>query len=59
MVLTMVEQYALNEASFVMVKMLQRYDRIEALDTGEIKKSVTLTLSPAGGVNIRLHRATS
>jgi len=55
------EQYALNEASFVLVKILQRYDKIEALDMGlsGIKKDVGLTLSPANGVNIRLHRAGS
>jgi len=54
-----IEQYALNEASFVLAKMLQRYDRIEALDRGKIRKSLTLTLAPAGGVKIKLHRAAS
>jgi cytochrome P450 len=54
------EQYALNEASFVMVKILQRYDNIEALDmTGPLKKAITLTLSPGDGVNVRMHRAAS
>jgi cytochrome P450 len=57
--LSATEQYALNEASFVLVKILQRYDKIDALDMGPggIKKEVTLTLSPANGVNVRLHRA--
>ena len=57
-VLMRVEQYALNEASFVLVKILQKFDRIEALDMGPIKKGLTLSLSPANGVKVRLHRAT-
>lgn len=53
----MVEQYALNEASFVLVKFLQGYDGLEALDLGPIRKGLTITLSPAKGVKVRLHRA--
>lgn len=52
------EQYALNEASFVLVKFLQQYDKIEALDmTSELVKGMTLTLTPAHGVKVKLHRA--
>jgi len=55
-----VEQYALNEASFVLVKVLQRFDQIEALDmVTELKKGLTLTLAPGDGVKVKLHRATS
>lgn len=55
-----VEQYALNEASFVMAKILQRYDKIEALDmTGRLRKGLSLTLSPGDGVKVKLHRAAS
>lgn len=44
----------------MVVKMLQRYDNIEALDmTGEIPKAVTLTMAPGNGVKVRMHRATS
>lgn len=54
------EQYALNEASFVMVKLLQRYDKIEAMDMkSEIKKSLTIVLAPApGAATVRMRRAT-
>jgi cytochrome P450 len=52
-----IEQYALNEASFVLVKFLQRFDKIEALDMGPIKKGLTITLSPRDGVKVKLHRA--
>jgi hypothetical protein len=48
-----VEQSALNEASFVIARLLQRYDK-------PIRKKLMLTLSPADGVNIKLlHRAIS
>ncbi|RDL38562.1 uncharacterized protein BP5553_02902 [Venustampulla echinocandica] len=54
------QQYALNEASFVIVKMLQRYDKIEALDmTAPLKKSLSLTLAPGNGVKVKLHKAAS
>jgi cytochrome P450 len=54
------QQFALNEVGFVLVRFLQRYDRIEAVDmvTPLIKK-VSITLAPAEGQKIRLHRATS
>jgi hypothetical protein len=51
-----VEQYALNEVSFVLVRLLQRYDKIESLDDGPIVKQITMTLSP-GNVSVRMHRA--
>jgi hypothetical protein len=53
------EQYALNEASFVIVKILQRFDIIEAVDKGPIVKGMSLTLSPLNGTVIKLHRASS
>jgi hypothetical protein len=53
------EQYALNEASFVVVKILQRFDLIEALDKGPIIKGMSLTLSPLKGTKIKMHRASS
>jgi len=53
----LIEQYALNEASFVLVKFLQRYDRIEAEDmTSPIKKALTIILAP-GDVKVKMHRA--
>lgn len=44
----------------MMVKILQRYDNIEALDmTGPLNKGLSVTLSPGDGVNVRMHRAAS
>lgn len=52
------QQYALNEAGFVLVQLLRRFDKLEALDmTGKIKKGLTIVLSPGDGVKVRLHRA--
>lgn len=43
----------------MLVRLLQRFDAVEALDMGPgaLKKGLTLTLSPANGVNVRLHKA--
>lgn len=52
------EQYALNEASFVIARLAQLFDKIEGKDiTKPIRKAMSITLSPADGVNIKLHRA--
>jgi len=52
------QQYALNEASFVLVNFLRRYDKIEALDmSNKLLKGLTLTLAPANGVHVKMHRA--
>ncbi|KAG0647858.1 Cytochrome P450-CM2 [Hyphodiscus hymeniophilus] len=51
------EQYALNEASFVVVSILRRFDKIEALHKGPVRKSLSLTLSPMDGVKVKMHRA--
>ncbi|KAI9838618.1 MAG: hypothetical protein M1819_004932 [Sarea resinae] len=52
------QQYALSEASFVVVRMLQRFAKIEATDGDEgLKKGISVTLYPANGVRVRLHRA--
>jgi cytochrome P450 len=54
------QQFALNEVSFVLVRFLQRYDRIEAVDkVSPLKKKLSVILGPAEGQKIRLHRATS
>ncbi|KAH8674572.1 cytochrome P450 [Tricladium varicosporioides] len=52
------QQYALNEANFLIVKLLQRYDKIEPVDPeAPMLKAISLVLSPGNGVNIKLHRA--
>ena len=54
------QQFALNEVSFVLVRFLQRYDCIEAVDTvSPLKKKLSIILGPAEDQKIRLHRATS
>ncbi|RFU30047.1 hypothetical protein B7463_g6277, partial [Scytalidium lignicola] len=52
------QQYALNEAAFVVARFMQRFDKLEYLGSkGRIAKRLTLTLTPKDGVKVRLHRA--
>ncbi|KAI9819622.1 MAG: hypothetical protein M1827_007072 [Pycnora praestabilis] len=49
------QQFALSEASFVIVRMLQRFSKIETMDPQEkVKQGVTLTLFPGNGVKVKL-----
>ncbi|KAF7940384.1 uncharacterized protein EAE98_000511 [Botrytis deweyae] len=54
------QQYALNEASFVIARFLQKYERIEAVDMngedGMLGKKLSLTMSPYE-VRVRLFAA--
>jgi len=54
------QQFALAEASYVVVRLLQRFDQIEAgaheLE-GRITSNLTLTSSPGKPVTLRLHAA--
>ncbi|KAF7861911.1 hypothetical protein EAF04_007792 [Stromatinia cepivora] len=51
------QQFALTETSYLMVRMLQRFDKIEALNPDEVvKHNLTLVNGPPG-VNVRLHTA--
>ncbi|PMD45815.1 cytochrome P450 [Hyaloscypha variabilis F] len=53
------QQYALNEAGFVLSRLLQRYDGIQSQDISKpLKKNLTTILSP-GGVKVKLHKADS
>ncbi|KAF1986177.1 cytochrome P450 [Aulographum hederae CBS 113979] len=52
------QQYALTEASYLVVRMLQQFDRIEwAGPEGRPRKAMGLTISPKDGVRVRLRRA--
>ena len=52
------EQFALTEASYVMVRLLQRFDAIQNLDaSNEALHNLTLTDCPAKGVQVRLREA--
>lgn len=51
------EQYALTEASYTLVKLIQRFDTLECADP-ELKQPAilsTLTMSHDRGVKIRLY----
>ncbi|ROW15266.1 hypothetical protein VPNG_03080 [Cytospora leucostoma] len=52
------QQFALTEFSYVTVRMLQRWDLIENMETDPmVKWNVTLTSCSANGVKVRLHAA--
>lgn len=54
------QQLALIEASYLLVRMLQHYDAIEPVDREDmaaLKKGLGLTMWPAGGVKVRMHKA--
>lgn len=54
------QQFALTEASYVLVRLLQRFDQIEAAPgelEGETLSNVTLTSCPARPVTLRLREA--
>lgn len=52
------QQFALTEAAFVVVRILQRFDEILNLDQSSmetVEQNATLTLSVANGVRVKLH----
>ncbi|KIW07572.1 uncharacterized protein PV09_01527 [Verruconis gallopava] len=52
------QQYAITEASFLIVRLLQRFDAVEWLgETGRITKAYGLIMYPAKGVPVRFHKA--
>ena len=52
------EQFALTEISFVIVRMAQRFEKIETSSlTEQIPKGLRLTLVPRNGVRVRLFQA--
>jgi len=54
------QQFALTEASFLVVRLLQEFDEIEPVDrTGmeRFRKAIGITMWPGEGVRVRLHRA--
>ncbi|KAI9776572.1 MAG: hypothetical protein M1839_009476 [Geoglossum umbratile] len=52
------QQFALTEAAYVIVRLLQRFSKIENIGPPEhaLSKAITLTLVPANGVKARLYR---
>jgi len=52
------QQFALTEAAYVIVRLLQRFDRLEGVDhKKEERNSQTLTSAPADLVKVRMHEA--
>nr|QCY50167.1 putative THF-degrading cytochrome P450 monooxygenase [Scedosporium sp.] len=52
------QQFALTEASYLTVRLLQRFDRIENLDPNPVlKQKVRIVNTPGEGVLVRLHEA--
>ncbi|KAL2872529.1 cytochrome P450 [Aspergillus lucknowensis] len=52
------QQFALTEAGYVLVRLLQRFDAIEDVyPEKDIKYTLTLTLTPKDPVTVRLHEA--
>lgn len=50
----------MTEASYVIVRMSQHFDRVEPVDKAEMlrmKKGLGLTMWPGDGVKLRLHKA--
>ncbi|KAK3675515.1 hypothetical protein LTR78_004598 [Recurvomyces mirabilis] len=56
------QQFALTEASYLLIRLLQKFDKIEPTDLQEMRqmrKALGLTMWPRDGVKVRLHRASS
>lgn len=56
------QQYSLVETSFLLVKLLRAFDRMEPVgwtDASAVKKGMGLTMWPRDGVHVRMHRAAS
>ncbi|KAK0107616.1 hypothetical protein ONS96_003422 [Cadophora gregata f. sp. sojae] len=56
------QQYSLVETSFLIVKLLRSFDRMEPVgwtDASAVKRGMDLTMWPRDGVHMRLHRAAS
>ncbi len=54
----MKEQFALTEASYAIVRLLQRFDIIENMETlGPIRYAHHLSNRSGTGVQVRLHQA--
>lgn len=54
------QQFALTEASYLLVSMLRQFDALQPVDREEmskLKKQLGVTMWPKGGVKVRMHRA--
>ncbi|PMD14093.1 cytochrome P450 52A12 [Hyaloscypha hepaticicola] len=52
------QQFAITEASYVTIRLLQRFDKMENLETDPVvRHNLTLTNCPSNGVKVRAHAA--
>ena len=51
------EQFALAEATYTMLRMLQTYETIEAIDDKPWVENIALTANSASGCKVYLHAA--
>ncbi|KAK4635923.1 Cytochrome P450 monooxygenase alt2 [Fulvia fulva] len=54
------QQFALTEASYVLIRMLQQFDAIEPVDRAKMakmRKQIGLTMWPGDQVHVRMHKA--
>lgn len=48
------EQFALTEAAYITVRLLQEFDRIESRDSEPWREKITLTCTSLGGCKVSL-----
>jgi cytochrome P450 len=51
------QQYALTEAGYVIVRMVQEFQLLESRDPGPLREAITLTCASLHGVKVALTRA--
>lgn len=51
------QQFALTEVGYVIVRLVQRFDKIDGATAGPVRHGLTLTNCPGAGVRVRLHTA--
>ncbi|KAK7978423.1 cytochrome P450 [Apiospora saccharicola] len=53
------QQYALTEAAYVTIRLVQEFERIESRDPGPWVESIGLTVCPRNGTKVGMYRSTS
>lgn len=51
------QQFALTNLGYWIVRMIQRIDRIDGSEVGDVKNDASLTVCPGAGVNVKVHFA--
>lgn len=53
------EDFALAEAEYILIRMLQWFEKMEPADEEPWRENLSITLTVASGCRVRLHRAAS